>query len=227
MMSILTSSRGPRRLALTCALALAIVGAAGPGSDADHMFVTALLAAMNSRTVAARAALVHPRSRPCITGEVGEWWIESVTRQAAVPVPADHTWEITPLSAEDARAAADRFDWPITPTHVLQLQMRDSPTTSRTMLVRLAKNGERWAEVVPCAKPETVTAIRAARAEAAKRVERVKALAAGTSVDLRNRVIALYRGGHRIDACQTYGRESGEELAVARDVVDLLAAGSR
>jgi len=152
------------RVALACALVCTLAaGAAAQNVYYDRKFVVTLVDAINERTVAARAALVHPQSRPCITGDVGEWWRDSVTRWAETPVPADHQWTIMPLSADDARAASDRFDWPLAPTHALQLVMRDAPSTSRTLLVRLAKDGGRWAEVVPCAKPETVKAIRAER----------------------------------------------------------------
>jgi hypothetical protein len=72
------------------------------------------------------------------------------------------------LSADEARAASDRFDWPLAPTHALQLVMRDSPSASRTLLVRVAKDGPGWAEVVPCAKPETVQAIRAQKAKSGR-----------------------------------------------------------
>jgi len=155
------------RLALATALVLALAAdAAAQNVYSDRKFAVQLVDAIKARTVAARAALVHPQSRPCITGDVGEWWRDSVTRWAETPVPADHEWTIMPLAADDARAAADRFDWPLAPTHALQLIMRDAPSKSRTLLVRLAKDDGRWAEVVPCAKPETVKAMRAERDKA-------------------------------------------------------------
>jgi len=92
--------------------------------------------------------------------------------------------------------------------------------------VLLAKDGARWSEVVPCAKPETVAAIRANQQARAKDAERVKALAARTSPQLRDTVLALHRSGHRVEAYQTYARESGEDLATARAVVELLAEGA-
>ena len=217
-----------RRLPLAGALVLtAATAAAAQNVDADRAFATALVAAINARTVEARAALVHPKARLCITGDVGEWWRESVLRQGRPPVPAGAASKITPLSPDDARAASDRFDWPVTPTHVLQLDITDAPAKSRTLLFRLVKEGGRWVEVVPCAKPETVVAIRAARAETARRAERAKALAASTWPELRERVLALYRSGSRIDAYKLYARETGEDLTLARDVVDLLAEGGR
>ena len=154
------------KAALAGALVLALASsAAAQNAYDDQKFVGEVIKAINAGTVEARAALVHPKSRPCISGDVGEWWRDSVARWAETPVPADRTWSMMPLSADDARAASDRFDWPIMPTHALQLVLRDGPSTSRTLLVRVAKDGSRWAEVVPCAKPETVQAIRAQKAK--------------------------------------------------------------
>ena len=152
------------RLALAAALVLVFAaGAAAQNPYVDAKFARQVIEAINARTVEARAALVHPKSLPCITGDVGEWWRDSVLRQA--PVPAEHQWSMMTLTADDARAASDRFDWPLAPTHALQLIMRDSPSSSRTLLVRAARDGPGWAEVVPCAKPETLQAIRAQKAK--------------------------------------------------------------
>jgi hypothetical protein len=154
------------RVALAGALVLVVAsGAAAQSPSYDQKFAADIVNAINARTVEARAALVHPVSRPCISGDVGEWWRDSVMRWAETPVPADRTWSMMPLSADDARAASDRFDWPLAPTHALQLVLRDGPSTSRTLVVRAAKSGSQWAEVVPCAKPETVQAIRAQKAK--------------------------------------------------------------
>lgn len=217
-----------RSVALACVLALAAAaGAAAQGGDVDRAFAAAVVAAINAPTVEARAALVHPAARPCITGEVGEWWRDSVLRQGRPPLPADYRWKVTPLAADEARAASDRFEWPLTPTHVLQIDAQDAPTKSRALLIRLARNGERWAEVVPCAKPATgLRALRALRRRGARGAD-LDDLATSIPPALRDRVVALYKDGHRIDAYQAYAKESGEEPALAREVVDLLVEGPR
>ena len=217
-----------RPAALAAALALALVaGAAAETGDADRAFVTAFVAAINGGTAAARAALVHPKARGCLSGEPGEYWSEVVARQAKSPVPAEHRWKITPVPAGQAPVFDDHFDYPITPTHILQLDIKDAPFSLRVMLVQLAKDGERWAEVVPCAKAKTVIAIRAAQAAKAKRAERVKTLVADMKPEQRERLLALIKGGQRIDASKTYAQESGEDLTTAVDVVELLAEKTR
>ena len=215
-------------LAVVCALALAVVApAAAQGTGADQAFVTAFIAAINGGTVAARAALVHPQSRGCLSGEPGEYWAEVVATQAKSPVPAAHRWKITPVPAGQAPVFNDHFDYPLAPTHVLQLDIKEAPYSFRVMLVQLAKDGERWAEVVPCAKAKTVIAIRAAQAAKAKRAERVKTLVADMKPEQRERLLALIKAGQTIDASKTYAQESGEDLTTAVDVVELLAEKTR
>ena len=214
-----------RRLALGVVLALASIGEARAlETEADRAFVKDFVAAINSQTIDRRLALVHPRARACTAGDVGEWWRDAVVRQAKDPVPAKHKTDIKEIT--DALPFAERFDYPVQATHQLQIDYSTAPYQFRTVVVLLAKDSGRWTEVVPCAKPDTVAAIRAKREARAKEAERVKALAARTSPDLRDAVLALYRAGRRIDAYQAYVRASGEDLATAKAVVELLAEGA-
>jgi len=213
------------RLALGVILALAVVGEArAQQGPADRAFARDFVAAINSQTLEARLALVHPQTRACTAGEVGEWWRDAVVRQAKDPVPATHKASVTAL--DGSPPFGERFDYPVKATHQLQLDYTVPPNRGRSVLVLLAKDGARWSEVVPCAKPETVAAVRANQQARAKDAERVKALAARTSPQLRDTVLALHRSGHRVEAYQTYARESGEDLATARAVVELLAEGA-
>jgi len=219
------------RRGLAVALGLLTLALTAPAiaqdSEADRAFVTAFVAAVNAGTVGARAALVHPQSRACTTGGAGEWWTESVTRQAKEPIPARHKWTIKPLPTGEPPPFGDKFDYPILPTHALQLDMQPEPYHFRRMLVQLARAGDRWAEVVPCAKPEIQAAIRAALAAKAKRAQRVEALVAAMPPALRDTVLAQIKAGRQVEAAQSYARASGEDLTTATEVVDRLAEGAR
>jgi len=95
------------------------------------------------------------------------------------------------------------------------------------MLVRLARDGDRWAEVVPCAKPETQAKIRATLEAKAKQAERVKGLVAGMPPPLREKVLAQIREGRSVSAAKTYAQGSGEDLTTATEVVELLEETAR
>jgi hypothetical protein len=216
----------PRRgLVLAGILALASVGVArAQETEAERAFVRDFVAALNSQSLERRLVLVHPGARTCTAGEVGEWWREAVVRQARDQVPEVVRTSIAELGR--ALPFADRFDYPVAPTHQLQLDYALPGNRSRTIVVLLARDGARWTEVVPCARADTVAAIAAKRAERAKEAERIKALAARTSPELRTSVVKLYRAGRRVDAFQAYIQASGEDLATAKAVVELLAEGS-
>jgi hypothetical protein len=219
-----------RRRSLIAAAALLLLPAApaaGQGSEADRAFAAAFVAAVNARTLEARAALVHPQARACTSGGAGEWWTMSVARQAKEPIPASYTWTIRTLPAGEPPPFGDKFDYPILPTHALQLDMRPEPYTSRTMLVQIAKAGDRWAEVVPCAKPETQVAIRAALEAKAKQTERAKALVAKMPPALRESVLAEIRARRPVTAAQMYSKATGEDLTMATEVIEVLTESTK
>ena len=216
------------RLAALAVLAMAIGAApvASQENPADRAFVAKFVDAVN-RGAAARLPLVHGNARACATGTVGEWWNVSVARQAKEGVPAQYRWTLTPIPANDQPPFAEGFDYTVRPTHVLQIDMRPKPYTFRTMLVRLARDGDRWAEVVPCAKPAMQARIRATLEAKAMQAERVKALVAAMPAPLREKVLAEIRDGRSVTAAKTYAQESGEDLTTATEVVELLEETAR
>jgi len=216
------------RLVLAAALTLLVTAPVrGQDSDLDRAFVTAFVAAVNAATVDARLALVHPQSRACTTGGAGEWWADSVARQAREPIPAKHRWTIKPVPAGEPPPFGDKFDYPIRATHTLQLDMQPQPYRLRTVIVQLARAGDRWGEVVPCAKPEIQATIRAAIAAKAKRAARVETLLATMPAAQRDDIVAQIKAGRRIDAAKSYAQSSGEDLTTATEVVDRLVEGTR
>jgi hypothetical protein len=216
------------RLAALAVLAMALGAApvASQENPADRAFVAKFVDAVN-RGAAARLPLVHGNARACATGTVGEWWNVSVARQAKEGVPAQYRWTLTPIPANDQPPFAEGFDYTVRPTHVLQIDMRPKPYTFRTMLVRLARDGDRWAEVVPCAKPAMQARIRATLEAKAMQAERVKALVAAMPAPLREKVLAEIRDGRSVTAAKTYAQESGEDLTTATEVVELLEETAR
>lgn len=214
-------------VAVLVLLAVVARDARAETSDQGSAFVKEVVEAINSKRPERRKALLHPASLPCTRGEAGVFYDEAIARQARRTVPTDYTWKITPLRPEQPLMFADKLDYPVRPTHLLQLDFTTGPNSSATMVLQLVSDGGQWREVVPCPKLETLTAIRAAREERAKHAERVRALAAKTSPELKATVIRLFEEGRRIEAFKHYAGVTGEELATARDVVELLAGHTR
>lgn len=196
-------------------------GAAAQDTDTTRAFVEEVVAAINSKSVERRKALLHPATLACPRPELFD---DVLARQAARTVPAGYRWTTTPLPPGQPLLFADKFDYAIRPSHELQIDYATSPTHSVTLVLYVARDGHRWRQVLGCPSPDTVAQARATKAAGAKRAERVRALVTATSLELREAVLKLYREGRRLDAYKHYERASGEDLATAKDVVELLAA---
>ena len=202
----------------------ALLGAAVYGQTVDAgPFVRNFVAAVNSKSVETRAALVQPKSRACATGAPGSFFYETATRQGRVRIAPRYTWKLTRVKPRDPLMFSDRFDYPVRPTHLLHLDFETGPNRSKTIVVQLVNSGGAWHEVVPCPRPETIAAAGAAAGTEAERARRVEALTAGLSPQTRARIAELLKAGRRIDAIKYYREVSGEELAVAVDVVNAVA----
>jgi hypothetical protein len=191
--------------------------------DQARAFVASVVEALNSKSVERRRALLHPKSLPCATIEPDSFYTWMVTRQFKDSVPADYKGKVTPLPPDQPLMFADKFDYPVRPTHMLQLDFERQPYSGKTMLLYLVRDANRWYEMTPCPRPETLAAARAARQAEGQRAERAQALVAAMPAELRSKVLELVKAGRRIDAAKHYQTASGEDLTTAVAVVDLLA----
>jgi hypothetical protein len=150
-----------------------------------------------------------------------------VTRQFKDSVPANYKWKIAPMPPDQPLMFADKFDYPIRPTHMLQLDFELAPHRGKTMLLHLVREANRWYEMTPCPRPETIAAARAARQAEARRAERVKTLVAAMPAELKRQVLELVKVGQRLDATKHYQAASGEDLTTAVEVLELLSPDDR
>ncbi len=118
---------------------------------------------------------------------------------------------------------ADHLDYPVRPTHLLQLDFETGPNSSTALVMQIASEGGRWYEVAACPKPEAMAAAEAADVERARQAEKARALAERTAPDLKDAVVKLFKEGRRVEAFKRYAEASGEDLAMAKRVVELLA----
>ena len=196
-------------------------GAAAQDTDGSRAFVEEVVAAINSKSVERRKALLHPTTLACPRPQLFD---DVFARQTAHTVPAGYRWTTTSIPPGQPLLFADKFDYAIRPSHELQIDYATSPTHSVTLVLYVVRDGHRWRQVLGCPTADTVAQARATKAGGAKRAERVRALVTATSPELREAVLKLYREWRRLDAYKHYERASGEDLATAKDVVELLAA---
>ncbi|HET9681390.1 MAG TPA: hypothetical protein VFP19_05065 [Candidatus Limnocylindrales bacterium] len=198
-----------------------VAGAAPP--PADRAFVTAVVAAINSGSVERRIALLHTKSLACVRSDSASVYRDMFLRQARRRIPAGYHFTIAAVNKGEAPPFSDLFQYPVAPTHTLDLTFDTGPGSSTTLVLLLAREHDRWREVVGCLKPGTAAVMRAAREQRSRDTRRAQDLAAHMAPALRDSVLLLFRQGRRIDAYQKYAAETGQDLAMAKEVVDILA----
>ena len=110
------------------------------------------------------------------------------------------------------------------PTRQLQVDFSTGANRSTTVVLLLANAGARWYEVLPCPSPDAVIGARFAMEESVRREERVRGVLARMPASLREDLLNLVKDGRRVDAIRRLADVTGEELAVAREAVDVLSA---
>jgi hypothetical protein len=195
--------------------------------EQERAFAMSLVDAINSGSVERRKALMHRQSLVCGNRDTAALTDEMLKRQARRSIPSDFKWRIASMPAGEPPFFADKFDYPVRPTHRLQIDFSAAPNKSTVMLLQLVYDGSRFQEVIGCPKPKTIEAARIANQERARRAARVVELVAAIAPDLKAAVVSLYREGRSVEAIKHYAKVSGEELVVARAVVEELAGETR
>jgi hypothetical protein len=214
-----------RRLAIAVALAL-LAAPAGPARSQDvetRAFVARVVETINSKDLERRRVLVHPACQRCTKLAPELFYNVMVARQAREPIPPDYTWKLEPVPAGEPLMFADQFDYPARPTHMLQITFTPAPSSSKTLVVQLVREGKSWFEMIPCPKPATIVKARETQAANVKRAERVQTLVSGMAPDLKAKLVDMVKTGSRLNAAKHYQSVSGEDLTTAVDVVEQLA----
>jgi hypothetical protein len=118
---------------------------------------------------------------------------EIIKRQTHHRIPADFKWRVTNIPAGEAPFFADKFDYPVRPTHRLQIDFNLVPGKTTTILLQLVYAGNRFQEITGCPTPETVEAARVANQERGRRAAKVAELVAAIAPKLKLTVVNLYR----------------------------------
>jgi hypothetical protein len=214
-----------RRLAIALTLAL-LAAPAGPARAQDaetRAFVARVVESINSKDLERRRVLVHLACQRCTRIAPELFYNVMVTRQARDPIPRDYTWKLDPVPASEPLMFTEQFDYPVRPTHMLQITFAPAPSSSKTLVVQLVHEGKGWFEMVPCPKPATIVKARETQGANAKRAEHVQALVSGMAAELKATLRDMVKTGSRLNAAKHYQSVSGEDLTTAVEVVEQLA----
>jgi hypothetical protein len=191
--------------------------------DQPEAFARLFVDAVNSKSPERRLALLHPKSKACINAQTQPFYDWIFARQSKRAIPAKYKAAAEPLAGKQSLPSDGKSDYPLRPSHQLQIDFDTGPYSSTSIVLFIVRDGARWYEVLPCPRPEAISGIPAIEAKRAEQERKVESLVAGLTDPLRAEIIALARQGRRIDAINKYREASGQDLTTAKEVVDLLA----
>jgi len=207
--------------ALGLVLLAALAAPALAQSEADG-FVKALVDAINSKESAQRMALIHTDSVKCENPGQTQVLEEQFARQSRFPIPGTVEWRLT--AARPGRPMfADRFDYPVRPTHILQLDVKGENNEAMFVVMQIARQGGQWREIAGCPKPGTVAVDRRVAVAKAGADDKAALLVKTLSPKLKDALVALLKADQKDAAVRVYQEASAQDPATARAVVELLA----
>jgi hypothetical protein len=210
-----------------CVLMLLATASHAQAPEDPAVFAGRLVTAINTKDPERRKELAHPASLRCLNGPDRTFFEETFARQATPAIPPTYRARMQARTPTQPLPFEDKVEYPIRPTHELQIDFETGPHRSKTLMLQAVSDGKQWREVWACPKPEMRRQMLEASEAKARQKEKVKALAAGMAQPLRAQVLALGREGKKIEAIQHYRTASGEDLSVAREVVELLLSPVR
>ena len=206
---------------LTALVLLTSVASAANPAFTPESLADELVKAIRSKSPELRRALLHEKSRACINSQTQPYFDWIFTRQFRYAIPEEYKVSTQPLS-KPAGSSLDKSAYPVAPTHQVQIDFHTTPYRSTSIVVMASKDGGNWREILPCPSPEAVAGAQRSVAETDRQNRRINMLAAQVAEPLRSEIIAMARAGRRIDAIRRYAEATGEDLVIARGVVEHL-----
>ena len=199
------------------------VALASSSDPVQTAFVKSVVEAINTQDAARQKALVHPMA---VCAKVQPMTFFNAPFAPRRAVPPTYTWKMFDAPS-GAPMFSDKLDYPVRPTHLLQIDYETGPTAGQTLVLQAAREGERWYVVAVCPKPATLAEIETEKKARGAQTQKVQSLVAGMPPPLKQAVLDLAKQGRKIDAIRHYEREGGVDLATAKDVVELLISQPR
>jgi hypothetical protein len=198
----------------------AIVNASSTAGPPES-FANEIVQAIRSKKTEQRVAVLHPKSRACINSKTQPYFDWIFTRQFRYQLPARFKVSSTLLTGP-VGPLPDKSAYPVMPTHQVQIDFEISPTSSTSVVVLAKHDSKRWHEVLPCPTPETLAGVQKSSTESDWKNQRIRELASNINDLLRTEILTMLNAGRRVDAIRKYAGATGEELVIAKGVVELL-----
>jgi ribosomal protein L7/L12 len=114
------------------------------------------------------------------------------------------------------------MSYPLKPAHLIQVNLRLNEFKSKVLLVQVAQDNGSWFEVISCPVSEVLQTMRAAAIRERAEAARAETLLSSMRDPLRSELTTLLKQGKKVSAITRYREVSGEDLSVAKRVIELL-----
>jgi hypothetical protein len=201
-----------------------VLAASAPAAAAEvdagaRALVEKVVAAINGDDAEALKQLVHPRNLACVNEARAGFYAEHFAKETARTVPKEYKLTITDVGADDPLIFEEMDEYPVRPTHQMELAYNTGPYSGVSIFSYLSLAGGAWSYIIPCPTPAAVEMFRQASLQRRQQAARAEALFADLDDVLKAKLEALLAAGDRIGAMKRYAAETGEDLAMARAVV--------
>ena len=207
---------------LLCGLAEAFAQNA-PLTPEQQAFVERYVDAVRAKDVGRLKALAHPRSLACIQPETASFYDDVFASRTRQPAGAQYAASVQTIAPGQPLMMEGDVTYPVRPTHWIQIDLAQGAISGSVLMVQVVAERGAWLEVLPCPTPATLAKYRAARATTSTQEQRAKELVANLKDPLRGELRQLLRDGRKVSAIMRYNQEAGEDLSVARRVIELLS----
>lgn len=188
----------------------------------QKLFVEEYVKAVNSDNPDKLKSLIHPKSLSCITEENKEFFDDQFSDQLKKDIPLDRDVYVKEVNPDDKLPFTGYFSYPAHPTHLIQINYEVRKNEGMSLMIFVVNQNNQYSKVLPCPKPEFMKKYREEKIQKENRKIRSKELILKLKDPLLSELKKLLSQGNEIQAIKKYSAETGESLATAKDVVNLL-----
>jgi len=194
-----------------------------PLTPEQQAFVERYVDAIRARDVGRLKSLVHPRSLACIQPETASFYDDVFASRTRQPAGAQYAASVQVVAPGQPLMMEGDVTYPVRPTHWIQIDFAPGAASGTLLMVQVVAERGAWLEVLPCPTPGTLAKYHAVKGMASTQEQRAKELLANLKDPLRGELRQLLRDGRKVSAILRYNQEAGEDLSVARRVIELLS----
>jgi hypothetical protein len=191
-------------------------------------FAATYMAAVTGTDLGRYKQLIHPSSLACMRKANEDYYEHALGRRQgrATRAPLVLIESLPPKIALNEAAARIGLHYPVRPTHAFHVDLVAGAAQESLVAFAIVEDGT-WYEVLACPTAKTAEEFRTAKTRAARDSATAHKLAKSLRDPVRGELLAMVKGGEPLSAVRRYAEISGVEFAMAKQVVNALASGSR